>query len=106
VCGGQGFVLESLEEACMRLSPRRRVGWVASPGLGGRQVAVLRLPAAVSLPRNLCHVISAMRLREPINTQRAGLFRGFGIQHPANKLRRIRLPRIPVNKGEQKDRKV
>ena len=44
MCGGQGFVLEGLEEACMRFSPlTEKVWWVAGPGLEGGQVAVLRL---------------------------------------------------------------
>jgi len=42
VCGGQGFLLEGSEEACMCLSPLENMegSW---PGLEGGQVAVLRL---------------------------------------------------------------
>ena len=57
MCGGQGFVLEGLEEACMRFSPLRRVGWVAGPGLEGGQVAVLHLHA-IALSNSYCIMIS------------------------------------------------
>jgi hypothetical protein len=43
-------------------SPKRTqvVGWVASPGLGGGQVAVLRLHAAVSWLRNDCTILAEL----------------------------------------------
>ena len=53
MCGGQDFLLESLEEACMCLSPLREGGWVARPSLEGRQVAILRLHV-VPLSNNYC----------------------------------------------------
>jgi hypothetical protein len=84
---------------CLRVS----TGGVAGPGLGGGQVTVLRLHAAVCWLRNDCTILAE---RSERITQLQYLLH-LSLRTSENRqceVRRIHIPRTRVNKGKRKGR--